>query len=177
MFEVGNTFVFGETPSATKWDQIWRNDDALQDWSAFTADSFPISVMNVAFLATSSESIPNTTSHVITSYSEVFDRGADFASGVFTAPYDGLYLFTVNMMVNNPGADKRLITILLKNGSTAANSFGVARTSVHDPTGNIAHPDILAAGDQMSVQMFHDFGSNLALDATSSFGGFLVART
>lgn len=41
MFQGGNTFVFGETPSATKWDQVWRNDDALQDWSAFTNATFP----------------------------------------------------------------------------------------------------------------------------------------
>lgn len=28
-FQEGNTFVFGEQPSASKMDQLWRNDDAL----------------------------------------------------------------------------------------------------------------------------------------------------
>lgn len=26
-----STFVFGEQPAASKWDQLWRNDDALRD--------------------------------------------------------------------------------------------------------------------------------------------------
>jgi hypothetical protein len=30
-FQGGNTFVFGEQPAASKWDQLWRNDDALAD--------------------------------------------------------------------------------------------------------------------------------------------------
>lgn len=28
-YQAGNTFVFGEQPTATKWDQLWRNDDAI----------------------------------------------------------------------------------------------------------------------------------------------------
>ena len=28
-FQEGNTFVYGEQPSASKMDQLWRNDDAL----------------------------------------------------------------------------------------------------------------------------------------------------
>lgn len=30
-YEYGNNFVFGETPVASKWDQLWRNDDYLKD--------------------------------------------------------------------------------------------------------------------------------------------------
>lgn len=30
-YQAGNTFVFGEQPTATKWDQLWRNDDAIYD--------------------------------------------------------------------------------------------------------------------------------------------------
>lgn len=43
-FQQGNTFVYGEQPSASKFDQLWRNDDALQDWSAFDDDTFPVSL-------------------------------------------------------------------------------------------------------------------------------------
>lgn len=44
-FHPGQTFTFGEQPSATKWQWVWDNDYALQDWSAFTADSFPLSLI------------------------------------------------------------------------------------------------------------------------------------
>lgn len=45
-FQRGNTFVFGETPAASKWDQLWRNDDALQDWSGFDAESFDVGLLD-----------------------------------------------------------------------------------------------------------------------------------
>lgn len=44
-FHAGQTFTFGETPSATKWNYLWENDYALQDWSAFTNDTFPIALI------------------------------------------------------------------------------------------------------------------------------------
>lgn len=44
-FHPGQSFTFGETPSATKWNYLWENDYALQDWSAFTNDTFPISLI------------------------------------------------------------------------------------------------------------------------------------
>lgn len=30
-YQYGNTFTNGEQPSASKWDQVWRNTDALYD--------------------------------------------------------------------------------------------------------------------------------------------------
>jgi hypothetical protein len=44
-FHAGQTFTFGETPSATKWNYIWENDYALQDWSAFTNETFPVELL------------------------------------------------------------------------------------------------------------------------------------
>mgnify|MGYP003465866295 CR=1 FL=1 len=45
-FHTAQTFTFGETPSATKWNYIWENDYALQDWSAFTNATFPIALID-----------------------------------------------------------------------------------------------------------------------------------
>lgn len=44
-FHAGQSFTFGETPSATKWNYLWENDYALQDWTAFTNDTFPIALI------------------------------------------------------------------------------------------------------------------------------------
>lgn len=44
-FHTAQTFTFGEQPSASKWQYIWDNDYALQDWSAFTNATFPIALM------------------------------------------------------------------------------------------------------------------------------------
>lgn len=41
----GWNVVFGEIPAASKWTQLGQNDDALQNWSAFTAASFPVSLL------------------------------------------------------------------------------------------------------------------------------------
>lgn len=45
-FHASQTFTFGETPSATKWNYLWENDYALQDWSAFTNGTFPIALID-----------------------------------------------------------------------------------------------------------------------------------
>lgn len=45
-FHAGQSFTFGETPSATKWNYLWENDYALQDWTAFTNATFPIALID-----------------------------------------------------------------------------------------------------------------------------------
>ena len=45
-FTAGQSFSFGEQPSTTKWNYLWGNDYALQDWSAFTNDTFPVALMD-----------------------------------------------------------------------------------------------------------------------------------
>lgn len=38
-FHTGQTFTFGETPSATKWNYIWENDYALADGTGIEDDA------------------------------------------------------------------------------------------------------------------------------------------
>ncbi len=38
-FHTGQTFTFGETPSATKWNYIWENDYALRDGTGIADDA------------------------------------------------------------------------------------------------------------------------------------------
>lgn len=45
-FHAGQSFTFGETPSATKWNYLWDNDYALQDWTAFTNATFPVALLS-----------------------------------------------------------------------------------------------------------------------------------
>jgi len=38
-FHTGQTFTFGETPSATKWGYLWENDYALADGTGIENDA------------------------------------------------------------------------------------------------------------------------------------------
>lgn len=131
----------------------------------------------VAFYGTTTQSYTNGSAADVTSYTEVFDYGSNFGSGVFTAPYDGIYHFDVVMGITDAGSSSgRLDVALQKNGGTVARGHGPANATNADPTGNIAMTLNLTAGDAVKVNITNNTGATESL-SESSFSGFLVGRT
>jgi hypothetical protein len=108
-----------------------------------------------------------------TTYTEVYDSGSNFASGVFTAPYTGLYQFngTFNLSATTAGLIKGSIN---RNGGAIAN-FGstVNGTNSVDVACSVSY--YLAAGDTVNVAVNTLTGTDAALIA-QSFDGYLVSR-
>lgn len=129
----------------------------------------------VGFYATTTQTINNSSPSVAT-FTEVADYGGDFnhTTGVFVAPVDGFYHFSVGYYIDNIAADSRIMARLFKNGSQVGFSFGVSRAATHDPSANISVEIPLAAGDQVNTTAFAE--SSIALASGSSFSGYLIGR-
>lgn len=67
-FHAGQTFTFGETPSATKWNYLWENDYALADGSGISAGA--ITTAKLAAAAVTSSKIDFTTFPASASFSD-----------------------------------------------------------------------------------------------------------
>lgn len=135
----------------------------------------------VAFSAISSQSIATGSPTTVTSFTELADTGSNFASGKFTAPYDGVYNISGHAQFNDIGADNRVIAWLnfRTSGGTTKHIYrveGVGRSGTHD-TGvaiNVTYP--MNATDYVELQVFQESGGARTLQA-NTFSGFLVGRT
>lgn len=65
-FHAGQTFTYGEQPSATKWQYLWDNDYALADGSGISAGAILSTHLAEAFLRGRRQN--NTTDSTITGY-------------------------------------------------------------------------------------------------------------
>lgn len=131
-FHTGQTFVFGEQPSATKWQYIWDNDYALADGSGIEDDA----IVNRHILAgelkthkidndykffayrSSAQSTVNGSAKVNFN-AELYDSGSNYDAATnfrFTAPIAGFYFFFANVAENTGGSGTDMGVKLYKNG-------------------------------------------------------------
>lgn len=128
-FHTGQSFTFGETPSATKWNYLWENDYALADGTGLEDDflitrhlaaagSLDIPLPNVdlgssvdgGYIATSE----TTTS---TSFTDLATAGP---SCTITVPASGKVLLLMTIQVSNSGAGYSLAAYSMSGANTAA---------------------------------------------------------
>lgn len=132
----------------------------------------------IAFRMTTTKSYADGGSGLITG-TEVFDYGNNFVhtTGIFTAPYAGIYHFDlVAGFDNSPTTSGRIDTTIQKNGATVAHGHGWGGATNADPNANISLTIELAAGDTIAADLSNNMGGTEAL-TNSSFSGFLVGRT
>lgn len=174
--------VFGEQPSAAKWNILGTNDASFNDGTGIaglyknllTVDSNPYKFSVYRNSATTSSS----SAAKVTFDTEIFDTNNNFATGTYTVPVTGFYQF--NAMVGNTVATSTLIlTILYKNGGESLRGNGIDSTL----NGGLSSSHVsglvsCSAGDTMEIYFIGGGGSTIAVGATNCyFNGFLVSRT
>jgi hypothetical protein len=180
--------VFGEQPTAAKWNQLGANDAGFKDGTNIDNNAIinrhiaegvvALEKLNttVGFYATTTQSIATGTQVVVTSYTEVADYGADFASGVFTAPVDGFYALVAQTCYNNIPNNGRVITWIDVNGAVVAEERVTSGSAGDDPAANCVLFVQLNAGDTCRMQTLHDTGSTVAMRSVSFFAGHLIGE-
>ena len=126
---------------------------------------------------TASQSISHATYTKLTFASEAFDRGGNFASSTFTAPKDGVYLFTAFARLSGVAVD-RLILVPYKNGSNIGGQY-ISNTAEKQMT-TAAYTSVeftqllsLSATDTFEIYLYQNTGSS-ANAFEKTFNGFRV---
>lgn len=195
-FHAGQTFTFGETPSATKWNYIWENDYALADGTGISNDAiinrhiltgnlYTSKVYNpYKFLAYRNAARSSGASAFIAVQhdTDVFDTGANHDAvtnkGRFTAPVAGFYQFNATTSVNSGSSDT--LICLYKNGSRYIDGN---RFSTGGPINQSVLSTMiqLAANDYIEVYLFTASSVALVVGIGTSmsnfFSGYLVSAT
>lgn len=196
---VADTFVAGEQPTTSKWNELWSNDASFNNGNGFN-DNILVS----RHFATSGLQLPDktfnpykfrvhlATGQTITSntFTKIpfetrdFDTGSNVDittnKGRFTAPIAGFYQFNANAE-NSSGSAARNLISFYKNG--VEYSRGNDSQTSAQAIGGAGISDFiqLAATDYIEVY-FQTSGSTIAGTNTDGayatyFSGFLVSAT
>lgn len=177
--------VFGEQPSAAKWNILGSNDASFNDGTGIfglykdllAVDSNPYKFS--AYLNTN-QTISNNTATVVLYETEFFDTNSNFDittnKGRYTVPVSGFYQINVNA---SGGTGSTWIVALRKNGTE------YLRLSQNSVGGWVPGSTLLqlAASDYLEVQVYQLTGGNVTLNGASGgaalnvFSGYLVSRT
>jgi len=132
----------------------------------------PILDASVSFRGTTLQAIvsPSNGSD-ITSYTEDYDEGSNFASGIFTAPTNGIYHFDGVAAVDNTAG--RINCQILKGSVQIAASQVYGLNSSSDPVASCGVTIKLAAADTVKMQSGSPDGA-ITLRSPSQFSGYLV---
>lgn len=167
-FHAGQTFTFGEQPSATKWQYLWDNDYALADGTGISNDAILArhilnGVVNLAKMdfstwpmfrayLTSAQVVTTASGTVaLASTTEAYDVTNNMANAtnIFTAPATGKYLFTYHVS-DNSGNVTRMTPIIRKNGAT---NYSGTQGNQSFSTGVLILEIGLTSGDTMQAMI------------------------
>lgn len=133
------------------------------------------------------QDLPTGVETSIVTYTENFDVGGDFnaATGLYTAPYAGIYEFGIHFVIDGMFAGERGLALLSSAANVAWREFDYRRETNNNEDlrlGGVVTV-LLAAGDQVRVRVQQDGAGLRSLRGgagganISRFWGHLVGRT
>lgn len=189
--------VFGEQPTAAKWNQLGENDAGFKDGTNIDANAIlnahiPDAELTAEKLGmpisfkvrrTTNQSINNVTITRVDFQTEEFDRGSNYDNATnyrFTAPHDGDYHFDANIEVDAAGTI--LLIYLYVNGVLESGGHGnYSHTASDDNKVSISDLVTLSASDYVDIRIYHNAGVARSLLGDAAyrtwFGGHLIGRT
>ena len=176
--------VFGEQPSAAKWNILGTNDSSFNDGTGIgnlalstTALSNPYKFSAYASGTTSAGAGVFT---LVAFATEEYDTNNNFASSTYTAPVNGFYQFNAALSITAGGAELYIIS-LYKNGSEFKRGNGITVGGAGAASLVVAPPPFqLNATDTITVEVFNNSGGAKTVGTGQNltyFGGFLVSKT
>lgn len=175
--------VFGEQPSAAKWNILGTNDSSFNDstginlqYANLTGISNPYKFS--AYKSSATQTINTGADTKVTFDVEEFDTNNNFATSTYTCPVAGFYLFVVSLGYNAVASGTRLLPRVYKNG--ASNKVGDDKmTNAAAGTSQLQALIQCAASD--TIEGYGTpVGANTVLTNTQSqtfFQGVLLSKT
>ncbi len=178
--------VFGEQPSAAKWNILGTNDASFNDGTGIGALSHSTTAVSLPykFLAYHNTTQSLADAATVAFNTEIYDTNGNFASNTYTAPVNGFYNFFWQVYSQSVGAGVAASSYLKVNGSLlTTGSITVGSGGGVDATSNGSTLVQLSASDTVSIQHGHSGGGSLTIYGQAGaprytyFGGYLVSRT
>lgn len=177
--------IFGEQPSAAKWNILGTNDSSFNDGTGIASLSNSVTAISNPYkFSVYRNGAQNTSAGAAAKVnfdSELFDTNSNFDSTVnyrYTAPVSGFYQF--GWCVSTAVANTRWFTSLYKNGATEIARGDDSSVSVSGAGNGGSRLLQLTAADTVEVQVFCNAAIAIQTDAAGAltwFSGFLVSRT
>ncbi len=173
--------VFGEQPSASKWNILGTNDASFNDGTGIANMSMSTtSVSNpykFSVYRNAAWNTPNGAEGKVAFDAETFDTNSNFDSTTnnrYTAPVAGFYFF--NAQIGFSSSVNNAYALLYKNGSEIKSGGQIVATNVLGST--VSALLQLSASDYIEVYLFTSATQTGTTGANNTwFDGFLVSRT
>lgn len=170
--------VFGEQPSAAKWNILGTNDSSFNDGTGIANIAWNTTALSNPYKfrarRTSALTLGSSTFQKMTFNTEDFDTNNNYDNATnyrYTAPVSGFYQF--NAVVHAAGSTV-VVCSLYKNGSE------YQRGQQTGPSGaNLADLVQATAGDYFEIWCFYDGTGAVTVTSGTQpmFSGYLVSRT
>lgn len=182
--------VFGEQPTAAKWNQLGANDAGFKDGTNIDDDAIISRHIGdsqvlaqhlgvpIAFAVelSADQTVSALTFVRVNWTAEIYDLGNCFdpSTDRFTAPYDGVYQF--NWVLGNSGT-AQLLTALYKNGVLYKRGLWANSTASNQRSSTGSYAAKLNAGDYIELYGYTDSTTFRGTGGEyTHFSGFLVGR-
>ncbi len=174
--------VFGEQPSAAKWNILGTNDASFNDGTGIASlSNATTAIANPYKFRASRNAAANTGNSafaVIAFDTEQYDTNGNLSAGVYTAPVAGFYQFNWGIKIAQSGTAQTTLAALHLNGTRTSDGTQLVTTNV---TIGGSGSDIvqMAASDTADIRVFCTTTQALSVGTIfgNYFSGHLVSRT
>lgn len=173
--------VFGEQPTASKWNILGTNDASFNNGSgiaSLTIGSVTAVKNDYKFSVYRNAAWTSGTPVKVSYDTKAFDTGANYDASTnfrFNAPIAGFYFFSSSFSAS-AGSGTLLLAYIYKNGSIALGGSEVITGGASTAGANVSGLLQLAAGDYIEGYAYNG-GAGVTGIASTYLHGFLVSAT